>query len=80
VSVYKLPLDQNRHSGGSRNPVLSTPSGCRIKSGMTKNGVYRQTLIINLSDNKRKDGIGNGVINIFLTEWNWLAIFLPVSV
>jgi hypothetical protein len=24
-----------RHSGESRNPVVSTHSGCRIKSGMT---------------------------------------------
>jgi hypothetical protein len=26
------------------NPVLSRPSGCRIKSGMTENAVYGQTL------------------------------------
>jgi len=45
VSVYKYPLNQNRHSGESRNPVLSRPSGCRIKSGMTGNTVYGQTLI-----------------------------------
>src|SRR4030043_323310 len=37
-------LNQNRHSGESRNPVLSRPSGCRIKSGMTENTVYGQTL------------------------------------
>ena len=54
-SVYKLSLDQDRHSGESRNPVLSRRSGCRIsiesslndKSGMTENVVYGQTLIIN---------------------------------
>ncbi len=28
-------LHNSRHSGESRNPVLSRPSGCRIESGMT---------------------------------------------
>ena len=43
-SVYKCPINQNRHSGESRNPVLSRPSGCRIKPGMTERPVYGQTL------------------------------------
>src|SRR4030042_3040020 len=38
-------LNEKRHSGESRNPVRSRPSGCRIKSGMTENAVYGQTLI-----------------------------------
>jgi hypothetical protein len=29
-------FDKSRHSGESRNPGLSKPSGCRIKSGMTE--------------------------------------------
>ena len=38
-------LHQSRHSGESRNPVFSRVSGCRIKSGMTENDIYGQTLI-----------------------------------
>jgi hypothetical protein len=40
---------KSRHSGESRNPVLSRPSGCRIKSGMTEKAIYGQ--ILNNSNN-----------------------------
>jgi hypothetical protein len=60
-------LNQNRHSGESRNPVLSRPSGCRIKSGMTKKAVYGQTLIRSLV-------IGNYLelgIRCLVISFNW---------